>query len=179
MQIALVCASVITQQQVWRAIQSWRAYLEVQRVRTALPHGDSARLRLGLVEPSALPAETGRTWSPAAAQSTCGPHPQTAGSFRQLPEASENLIERFGQLSDVSGGRLEADANTVQPSTASMVAHPPFLDVRPPSAPHGSACAFEPSDVVGTADSEASESVEAYPVPGMILSPRLMEDDDP
>ncbi len=105
-----------------------------------------------------------------------------AGSFRQLPEASDSLIERFGPPSEVPGGRLEEDANAVQPSTAPMVAHPAFLDVRPSSAPQGSARAFEgfePSDVVGTADSEASESVETYPVPGMVLSVRLMTDDDP
>jgi hypothetical protein len=175
LQIALVCASVITQRQVWRAVQSWRAYLEAQRVCT-LPHGDSARLRLGFVEPTALPAETG---SPAAAQSAWGPQAAglggavRAGSFGQLPEASDNLIERFGQPSEVPGGRLEEDANAVQPFAAPMVAHPPFLDVRPSSATHGSARAFELSDVDGTADSEA------YPVPGMVLSPRLMADDDP
>ena len=176
LQIALVCASVITQRQVWRAIQSWLAYLEAQRVRTALPHGDSARLRLGFVEPTALPAETR---SPAAAHSAWGPQAAgmdgaaRAGSFRQLPEASGSLIERFGQPSEVPGGRLEEDANAVQPFAAPMVAHPPFLDVRPSSATHGSARAFELSDVDGSADSEA------YPVPGMVLSPRLMADDDP
>ena len=185
LQIALVCASVITQRQVWRAVQSWRAYLEAQRVRTALPHGDSARLRLGFVEPTALPAETGlvRTWSPTAAHSAWGPQAAgmdgaaRAGSFRQAPEASDSLIERFGQPSEVPGGRLEEDANAVQPFAAPMVAQTPFLDVQVP--PQGSARAFEPSDVVGTADSEASASVETYPVPGMILSARLMEDDDP
>ena len=181
LQIALVCASVITQRQAWRAVQSWRAYLEAQRVRTALPHGDSTRLRLGFVEPTALPAETGlvRTRSPAAAHSAWGPQAAgmdgaaRAGSFGQLPEASDNLIERFGQPSEVPGGRLEEDANAVQPFAAPMVAHPPFLYVRPSSATHGSARAFELSDVDGSADSEA------YPVPGMVLSPRLMADDDP
>ena len=187
MQIALVCASVITQRQVWRAVQSWRAYLEAQRVRTAPPHDDSARLRLEFVEPTELPAETGlvRTWSPAAAQSAWGPQAAgvdaaaRAGSSGQLPEASDNLIELFGPPSEVPGGRLEGDANAVQPFAAPMVAQTPFLDARPSSAPQGSARAFELSDVDGTADSEASESVETYPVPGLVLSPRLMTDDDP